>query len=38
MNISDLDYDELKPPQAEYLDAMKANLGFWRVAFRGFRR
>jgi hypothetical protein len=38
MNISDIDYDELKQLQAEYLVAMKANLGFWRVTFRRFRR
>ncbi len=38
MNIGDINYDELKQPQAEYLDAMKANLGFWRVAFGCLRQ
>lgn len=33
MNISDINYEELEEPQAEYLDAMKDNLRFWRVAF-----
>ena len=32
MNIGDIHYDELKQPQVEYLDAMKKNLRFWRVA------
>lgn len=32
MNISDINYDKLKQPQAEYLDAMKDSLRFWRVA------
>ncbi len=33
MNISDINYHELEEPRAEYLDAMKDNLRFWRVAF-----
>lgn len=33
MNITDISYEELKQPQAEYLDAMKDNVSFWRVAF-----
>jgi hypothetical protein len=33
MNITDINYDELRQPQADYLDAMKTNLQFWRVAF-----
>lgn len=37
MNITDIKYDELKPLQTEYLDAMKDNLAFWRVAFKRFR-
>jgi hypothetical protein len=37
MNITDIKYDELEPREAEYLDAMKSNLGFWRVAFRRIR-
>jgi hypothetical protein len=32
MNISDINYDALKQPQIEYLDAMRNNLRFWRVA------
>lgn len=38
MNISDINYDELQQPRADYLEAMKANLGFWRVAFKRFTR
>ena len=37
MNISDIEYDGLKPLQSEYLGAMKTNLAFWRVAFKRFR-
>lgn len=37
MNITDIDYDELKPLQTEYLDAMKDKLGFWSVAFKRVR-
>ncbi len=33
MNISDINYDALKQPQTDYLDAMKDNLRFRRVAF-----
>lgn len=33
MNITDISYEELKQPQTEYLDAMKDNLSFRRVAF-----
>jgi hypothetical protein len=33
MNISDINYNELEEPRAEYLGAMKDNLRFWRVAF-----
>ncbi len=33
MNISDINYHELERPQAAYLDAMKDDLRFWRVAF-----
>ncbi|MGI8430369.1 MAG: hypothetical protein ACR2OB_13965 [Solirubrobacteraceae bacterium] len=32
MNISDINYDALKQPQTDYLDAMKDNLRFRRVA------
>ena len=32
MNISDINYDELEQPQAEYLEAIRDNLRFWRVA------
>lgn len=33
MNISGIDYHELEQPQIDYLDAMKDNLRFSRVAF-----
>jgi hypothetical protein len=33
MNITDINYDKLKQPEAEYLDAMKSSLKFLRVAF-----
>lgn len=37
MNISGIDYHELEQPQIDYLDAMKDNLRFWRVAFARLR-
>lgn len=37
MNIGDIDYRELEQPQIDYLDAMKDNVQFWRVAFARLR-
>lgn len=37
MNIR-LDYAELREPQDEYLDAVKTDMTFWRVAWVGLRK
>jgi hypothetical protein len=37
MNIAGIDYAKLKTPEAEYLDAVKKDMTFWRVAIPKLR-
>lgn len=38
MNIAGIDYSELTTPQDEYLEAVKTDMSFWRVAFPRLRK
>ncbi len=37
MNITGIDYAKLNTPEAEYLDAVKKDMTFWRVAIPKLR-